>query len=82
MSDNNVRGTVLQILEDVVEVPAGTITDEMVLVDDLDVDSLSLVEVMMLIEERLGVKINEESAAKLSTVGDLVARLESTPVGA
>lgn len=82
MSDTDVRGTVLQILEDVVEEPAASITDDQVLVDDLDVDSLSLVEIMMLIEERIGVKLDEESAAELRTVGDLVARLESARVGA
>ncbi|GAB1689002.1 acyl carrier protein [Krasilnikovia sp. M28-CT-15] len=82
MSDTDVRTTFAQILADVVEVPAESITDDQLLIDDLDVDSLSLVEIMMLVEEQLGVKLDDESVAELRTVGDVVARVESSLVRA
>jgi acyl carrier protein len=41
-------------------------------VDGLDVDSLSLAEVIASIEERLAVTIADEDAATLTTVGPTV----------
>jgi acyl carrier protein len=40
--------------------------------DDLDVDSLSMVEVVVAAEERFGVKIPDESVTDLVTVADAV----------
>lgn len=44
--------------------------------DDLDVDSLSMVEVAMASETRFGVKIPDEELANLKTVGDAVSYIE------
>ena len=40
--------------------------------DDLDVDSLSMVEVVVAAEERFGVKIPDDQVSELATVGDAV----------
>ena len=40
--------------------------------DDLDVDSLSMVEVVVAAEERFGVKIPDDEVTKMGTVGDAV----------
>lgn len=43
------------------------------LVDDLNADSLDLVELMMVLEEEFDIgEISEETAAKIQTVGDIV----------
>ena len=42
-------------------------------VDDLDIDSLSMVEVVMAAEDKWGVKIPDEEVKNLKTVGDAVA---------
>ena len=42
-------------------------------VDDLDVDSLSMVEVVVAAEERFGVKIPDDQVQNLKTVGDAVS---------
>lgn len=39
-------------------------------IDDLDADSLDLVELVMSLEEEFGVDISDEDAEKLVTVGD------------
>ena len=39
---------------------------------DLDADSLDLVELIMELEDQFGVKITDEEAQKLSTVGQAV----------
>jgi len=41
-------------------------------VDDLDIDSLSMVEVVMACEDKFGVKIPDDKVQGLKTVGDAV----------
>jgi acyl carrier protein len=43
---------------------------------DLDMDSLSTVEVVIGIEQRLGVRVPDADVAALQTIGDLVAAVE------
>ncbi len=44
-------------------------------VDDLNLDSLDIVELMMKMEDDFGVEIPEEDAEKLKTVNDVVTYL-------
>ena len=41
-------------------------------VDDLDIDSLSMVEIAVQAEDKFGVKIPDDRLAELKTVGDAV----------
>ncbi len=43
--------------------------------DDLEADSLDLVELIMSIEEQFGVEIPDEDAEKITTVGDAMTYL-------
>ncbi|WP_110239996.1 acyl carrier protein [Nocardioides gilvus] len=67
-------------LADIVNEVAGVDTDEVQLdkafVDDLDVDSLSMVEVVVACEEKFGVSIPDDQVKNLRTVGDAVAFIE------
>jgi acyl carrier protein len=40
--------------------------------DDLDADSLDLYELVMELEDSYGIKVSEEEAARIETVGDAV----------
>ena len=51
-------------------------------IDDLDIDSLSMVEVAVAAEEKFGVRIPDEALAKLKTVGDAIAFIEQSGVPA
>jgi acyl carrier protein len=42
------------------------------IVDDLDIDSLSMVEIAVQAEDKFGVKIPDDQLAELKTVGDAV----------
>ncbi len=53
------------------------VTLEASLKDDLGADSLDAVEIVMDIEDEFGVEIDDTKAEAISTVGDLVAYLES-----
>jgi acyl carrier protein len=48
------------------------ITDDASFQEDLDADSLDLVELIMELEDQFGVKIPDEDAQKLTTVGQAV----------
>jgi acyl carrier protein len=40
--------------------------------DDLDADSLDLYELVMELEDRYGISVSEQQAARIETVGDAV----------
>lgn len=67
---------VLAGLKEIVEEVAGISGDAIEMgknfTDDLEVDSLSMVEVVVAAEERFGVKIPDDKVADLATVGDAV----------
>ena len=54
------------------EVPAERIQPETKFREDLDADSLDLYELVMELEDRYGIRVSEEEAADIETVGDAV----------
>lgn len=61
-----------EILEEVADVAPADVSADKSFTDDLDVDSLSMVEVAMAAEEKFGAKIPDEELPNLKTVGDAV----------
>ncbi len=61
-----------EILEEVAGVDPSAVDADKSFTDDLDVDSLSMVEVVVAAEERFGVKIPDDKVQGLKTVGDAV----------
>lgn len=61
-----------EIVEEVAGVSASQIELDKNFTEDLDVDSLSMVEVVVAAEERFGIKIPDDAVTDLATVGDAV----------
>jgi len=61
-----------QIVNEVAGIPAESVQMEKSFVDDLDVDSLSMVEVVMACEDKFGVTIPDTEVKNLNTVADAV----------
>ncbi|TVT30082.1 acyl carrier protein [Amycolatopsis cynarae] len=61
-----------EIVEEVAGVAKDDVSSEKSFVDDLDIDSLSMVEIAVQAEDRFGVKIPDDELANLKTVGDAV----------
>ena len=62
-----------EILEEVAGVNPSDVAESKSFTDDLDVDSLSMVEVVVAAEEKFGVKIPDDEVQNLKTVGDAVS---------
>lgn len=72
LNEADVLAGLKEIVEEVAGVPAASIEMSKSFTEDLDVDSLSMVEVVVAAEERFGVKIPDDQVAELATVGDAV----------
>ena len=72
MSKDEVLTLVRDHLAEELEVDPGRIEEETRFKEDLDADSLDLYELVMELEDRYGVAVSEQQAAKIKTVGDAV----------
>ena len=61
-----------EIVNEVAGVPADSVQMDKAFTDDLDIDSLSMVEVVVAAEEKFSVKIPDDDVKDLRTVGDAV----------
>jgi acyl carrier protein len=72
MNRDEVLGLVRSHLSEELEVDAAEIAEGTRFKEDLDADSLDLYELVMELEDRYGISVSEERAAKIKTVGDAV----------
>jgi acyl carrier protein len=72
-----IRSGLAEIVNEVAGIPTDEVQLDKSFTDDLDVDSLSMVEVVVGAEEKYGVKIPDEEVKNLKTVGDAVAYIET-----
>lgn len=68
---------IAEIIEEVTGIEPSEVTPEKSFVDDLDIDSLSMVEIAVQAEDKFGVKIPDDELANLKTVGDAVNYISS-----
>ena len=77
VSKDEVFGMIRSNLAEILEIDDGRITMDATFADDLDADSLALIELVEALEEELGertvgFRINDEDLEDLKTVGDAV----------
>lgn len=75
--DQQVFDQVKAIIVDKLGVDASKVVPPARFREDLEADSLDLVELIMEFEEKFGGEISDEQAQKITTVGEAVAYLES-----
>jgi acyl carrier protein len=68
---------VKQIIVDLLGVDENKVTPEARFREDLEADSLDLVELIMAFEDKFGAEISDEAAQKITTVGDAVRFIDA-----
>ncbi|MEU0873917.1 meromycolate extension acyl carrier protein AcpM [Nocardia brasiliensis] len=80
VTQEDIVAGIAEIIEEVTGIEAAEVSIEKSFIDDLEIDSLSLVEIAVQLEDKYEVKIPDEDLAGLRTVGDAVTyvqRMES-----
>ena len=77
-TSQDVLAGLAEILDEVAGTPVEKVVPEAAFGDDLEIDSLTMVEVVVACEERFGVRIPDEALEALRTVGDAVALISSS----
>ncbi|GAB3928384.1 acyl carrier protein [Kribbella albertanoniae] len=75
-STEEIRSDLAVIVNEIAGIPVEDVQLDKSFTDDLDVDSLSMVEVVVAAEEKFDVKIPDDEVKNLKTVGDAVAFIE------
>jgi len=77
MADADIFNEIKEIIVDLLGVDEEKVTSEARFREDLEADSLDLVELIMAFEDKFGGEISDEDAQKISTVGEAVKYLET-----
>ena len=80
-STEEIRSSLAEIVNEIAGIPVEDVQLDKSFTDDLDVDSLSMVEVVVAAEEKFDVKIPDDEVKNLKTVGDAVAFIERAQAG-
>ncbi|MBO4243085.1 MAG: acyl carrier protein [Clostridiales bacterium] len=72
MTEEELFESIKKLIVDQLGVDEGSITMESSFVDDLNADSLDMVELVMAMEQEFDVSVPDEVAEKVATVGDAV----------
>jgi acyl carrier protein len=65
-------------LTDEFEIPPGKLSPDQRLREDLDLDSLDAVDMIVALEQRFKIRVDEEQAKLIRTVGDIYDSVEKT----
>jgi acyl carrier protein len=82
MSDQDILTALGEIVQEATGIPADRVVPAASFVNDLDIDSLSMVEIATMAEDRFNVSIPDSELSKLKTVADVVDFLSKAGVAA
>jgi len=82
MTEQEIMAGLGEIIDEIAGVPADEVTPDKSFVDDLDIDSLSMVEIAVAAQDKFGVEIPDDELKNLKTVQDVVVFVQRSGVSA
>lgn len=82
MSEQEILTGIAEIVNEVAGIPTEEVQPDKSFVDDLDVDSLSMVEIAVAAQDKFGVEIPDDDMKDLRTVRDVITYVRGTGVSA
>ncbi len=76
LSEQDILAGLAEIVAEETGIDAGDVQLDKSFTDDLDIDSLSMMTIVTLAEEKFDVRIPDEEVKNLVTVGDAVSFIE------
>ena len=71
--DTQIFEKIRDLLAEQLDIPADSITPESDIIDDLEADSLTVLDMVMTLEDEFDIEIPDEDVEKLRTVGSVVS---------
>ena len=72
MTQEEILAGLGEIVDEIAGVPADEVTPEKTFIDDLDIDSLAMVEIAVAAQDKFGVEIPDDQLKDLKTVQDVI----------
>jgi len=73
----NLKKTIIKIIAKELDVPQRSIKDDTSIQEDLGADSLDAINIVMAIENKFNIEIDEDMLMEFNTVKDIVNRLST-----
>ncbi len=77
LSEQEILSGLAEIVNEETGLPADAVQPDKNFTDDLDIDSLSMMTIVVNAEEKFGVRIPDDDVKNLKTVGDAVSYIQS-----
>ncbi|MDP9840936.1 acyl carrier protein [Streptosporangium lutulentum] len=77
LTEQEILAGVGKIINEITGIPASEVTPEKSFVDDLDIDSLSMVEIAVAAQDEFGVEIPDDQLKHLKTVKDVITFIQN-----
>ena len=77
MSEEEIFNKIKDMIADNFDVDKDKITEDTNFINDLDADSIDLVEFILQLEDEFGAEIPDDEAEKIKTIGDAVSYIKA-----
>jgi acyl carrier protein len=81
MPRDDTARVIAEIVERVSGGPAARLSPESTFVDDLGIDSLTMMEIVVAVEDQFGVRVNDDDVEGLRSIRDAADYIERARVG-
>lgn len=72
MDSESIKSSIRQIIHEATNIPTDTIAEDVSFQNDLEIDSLTLLEIAVSVDQKYGLKLPEEEMIKLDTLNAIL----------